>query len=414
MTIKFSGIIALPLAGLAFCFRAAIRRPWPNLQRTAQTFKQRMGVASVLVLSGFVLGYCCIWACYGFRFGPSENPNESFDAGEIMHESLRSQVIKENVDNPNFTEKQLRPLTDQRVPSRVDRLYLWADEHRMFPQAWLRGLYETIGLNQIRPSYLCGQYSKTGWWYYFPLAMAFKTPLATLAALGLALAYYLARGRQWRGPAEMWTICALGLLPAIYMVIAMRQPLDLGIRHVLPVYPGLFIAIGVAVGAAWRWRPKLCGGVAGVLLLGLAAETVCAYPNYIPFFNAAAGGSRGGLYLLGDSNLDWGQDILAVVDWQKSHPDRRLYLCYFGSVDPRYYHLHYVKAPGSQAEKELHEPGPSVRPPVLAISATLMQGIYLQPKHRAFYAPLMHRPPTEVFGGSIYLFDGVDDLFPQQ
>jgi hypothetical protein len=143
--------------------------------------------------------------------------------------------------------------------------------------------------------------------------------------------------------------------------------------------------------------------VLAALLLGLSGESLSAFPNFIPFFNTAAGGSAGGFHLLGDSNLDWGQDLPMLVEWQKRNPEKALFVSYFGLADPAYYGLKYVPLPGGYR----YDPKPFFpdRPCVLAVSATYLQGLYVDPQlYAQFYKPLARKQPIEILGGSIYLF----------
>ena len=81
--------------------------------------------------------------------------------------------------------------------------------------------------------------------------------------------------------------------------------------------------------------------VTALLLLGLAIENAAAYPDYIPFFNVAAGGEQGRARLLSDSNIDWGQDLPAFAQWQWKNPGIPILMYYFGGGDPKYYGIHY-------------------------------------------------------------------------
>jgi hypothetical protein len=237
--------------------------------------------------------------------------------------------------------------------------------------------------------------------------MATKTPLATLAAsvaaVGILVVVFLQRGWKWLlDSPTAWTAACLVIPPAVYLISAMRSNLNLGLRHVLPVYPFIFLGIGLAAEYAWRrWR-RVTKIAAAALGAGLAVETLLAFPNYIPFFNAAAGGSRGGLRILGDSNLDWGQDLKLLADWQKRHPHLNLYFVYFGIADPWAYGIDYINFPGGYAFGEKFQ----IRgdPGVLAISATHLQGIYNDPALQEAYGRLIDLPPIEVLGGSIYLY----------
>lgn len=142
-------------------------------------------------------------------------------------------------------------------------------------------------------------------------------------------------------------------------------------------------------------------GVLLFLAAGLATETLCAYPNFISFFNIAVGGERGGIYLLGDSNLDWGQDLPKLAQWQEQHPDKTLYLDYFGVCDPAAYGIRYLNVPGGY----VYGPPPRTDGPgVAAISATKLQGLFVADPQYDFAARFHDRKPFAVLGGTIYLF----------
>jgi hypothetical protein len=261
-------------------------------------------------------------------------------------------------------------------------------------------------------SYLFGQRSMSGWWYYFPLVVAFKTPLATLLAMALSAVALLA----WRWPRELvndesrrigalprfWTPLCLILPPALYGAIAMAGHMDIGIRHIFPIYPYLFILIGTGAARAWRQFPRV--GRPALLALGvaLALESGLAFPHYIPFFNVACGGPPGGIDLLGDSNFDWGQDLPLLADWQRRHPADKLYLCYFGLADPAAYGIRYTNLPGGYNLGP--PPEPVTEPGVIAISVTAIQGIYISPQEKAQFDLLKKIQPEEVLGETIYLY----------
>jgi hypothetical protein len=139
--------------------------------------------------------------------------------------------------------------------------------------------------------------------------------------------------------------------------------------------------------------------------VALAIETLAAFPNYIAFFNAPSGGSRGGIRLLGDSNLDWGQDLPLLADWQAKHPGVPLYLSYFGAVDPDAYGIDHINIGGTANNPSSRPTGHFANPGVFAVSATQLQGIYVVPGATQSYAALRKLRPREVLGGTIYLFD---------
>jgi hypothetical protein len=134
-----------------------------------------------------------------------------------------------------------------------------------------------------------------GWWYYFPVALFFKTPIPLLALALAGMAILIAR-RKFEVP-----LIALGILG-----VAMTSHINIGIRHLLPIYAPLAIAAAFAIIELRRFRAISIALIAW-LLIGIGI----AHPDYLPWFNAFAGSHPE--TILNDSNLDWGQDVLRLV-----------------------------------------------------------------------------------------------------
>jgi hypothetical protein len=405
VTTKFSGILVFPIIAIALGIRAWIANPWPVLRWTLVTRFKR-GVAAAIILAASLVFSCAFtWGCYGFRFGPSGDPSIHFDfTVPITLCGKNEMILRQDPVPVEPTNAELQQWLDQWRPSATVKLVNWANHHHLMPQAWLYGFLYTYGSSLARRSFLCGQHRLQGWWYYFPLAMLFKTPLATLVALALAAIvwFFLRRSREAR---DAWTTCSILVAPAAYFLFALHTNLNIGLRHIFPIYPFLFIFIGVTARRAIRRWPRRAGVVVAFLFAGLLIETLAAYPNFIPFFNVAAGGSRGGLALLSDSNMDWGQDLPALAAWQRAHPDRQLCLSQFASPDPRYYGIRYYELDGASLAQP-DEPGPSGLPIVYAISAVSLQGTYITTQEqRTIYDRFRNMKPLEVLNGTIYLFD---------
>ena len=150
--------------------------------------------------------------------------------------------------------------------------------------------------------YLFGQLSPTGWWYFFPAALAVKTPLAFLVLLGLGA--WLC----WRKPRHAahwlpWAFC-LGILAP-----AMTSPVNYGVRHVLPVYMGFSIVAALAV-VQLQTRKWFRVGAAA-LILWMAVSGAIRHPDYLTYFNELAGSEPE--KVLVDSDLDWGQDTILLA-----------------------------------------------------------------------------------------------------
>jgi hypothetical protein len=396
--VKFSALLLGPIVAVLLLLRALMPQPWETSWRPLKLRSEKLAIAMTLALACFVISTVGLWAAYGFRFGPSRDASVEFNIKRMTAYTAYAELtLKSGGQRP--TDAQI----DAWQPSGMARAILFLTDLQGLPQAWLDGLLYTYQSALLRKTFLLGQYSETGWWYYFPFAMLVKTPLATLSAVVLAVGVLVVVWRRvgWRSMVG-WTAACLVIPPAAYLISAMASNLNLGLRHVLPVYPFLYLGIGLAAGEAWRRFPRLARYAGAVLALLLAVETLLAFPNYIPFFNLAAGGERGGIRLLGDSNLDWGQDLKLLAQWQQDHPDENLYLVYFGIADPWAYGIRYVNFPGGYpfgAQYQLRtDPG------VLAISATNLQGIYSDQALRDAYGRLKELEPIDVLGGSIYLY----------
>lgn len=266
----------------------------------------------------------------------------------------------------------------------------------------LRRIFGNVALG--RASFLMGRYSVSGWPHYFLTAFLLKTPAAFLAMLALSLGTY----RQWRKKEFLlgWVYGA----SAVFVLVASLAKVQIGHRHILPVYPLLCLALGEA---AWRlWSSRAPAGRAAVagLCVWMAAAASWAHPHHIAYFNEFAGGSRNGLLLLSDSNLDWGQELKALGAYLRERRAGAIYLSYFGTADPRAYGVRHVpvltvsnvpRAP--EAGVDLH----GQREVLLAVSATNLQGVYYR-RHDLFDW-LRERKPVKVFGHSLFLYDLTGD-----
>src|SRR5207249_3389197 len=118
----------------------------------------------------------------------------------------------------------------------------------------------TVEATNLHPNYLLGEVRNTGWWWYFPFAMLVKTPLATLTTVFIAaalLAIGPLRRRLQLSTEQRWALACIAIASALYLLAAARQNINYGVRHVLPLYPLFFAAVGVIfsrvlVVAAWR------------------------------------------------------------------------------------------------------------------------------------------------------------------
>ena len=257
------------------------------------------------------------------------------------------------------------------------------------------GLLSFLDHNTIgHPCYLLGMRGMGGWWYYFPVAFAVKTPVATLALL--ALAALLLVGRIWRvrirAVAFPWFVACVPA--AVFCAFSMCSHLNIGIRHLLPIWPFVFILAAAAVTRArFRYRPAILA----VLVAGLAVESASICPHYLAFFNILAGGPANGPAILADSNIDWGQDARNLAVWLTAHHVSQVCPDYFGTADIGRLG---VRGPSLPATWETGRR--AALDCVGAISTNILYDAYSNPQQHAWLRAL--RPVARI-GYSIYIYD---------
>jgi len=248
--------------------------------------------------------------------------------------------------------------------------------------------------------YLNGERSRTGWYHYFLVLLPLKLPLGLMVAA--ALGVISLRRRCASGRPEFFLIP-----PLVFFALASYSRVDLGVRVVLPVVPFLCVlAAGLACGGCCR--------LVGRVLLGtclawtfVSAERADPYP--IAYFNEIAGGPRGGIRYVADSNVDWGQGLPQLKQYLDAHGIDAVYLSYFGTDRPEAYGIRFHPLP---TYGRVGEPGGEVLPAdapqhVLVVSANNLLGIYLNDPDT--FAWLRTREPTAVLGGCLYVFDLTGD-----
>jgi hypothetical protein len=157
-------------------------------------------------------------------------------------------------------------------------------------------------------AYLLGQHSAFGWWYFFPVVLGVKTPIPYLLLAGLGAAISLARFRKLGGA----YVFPLGFAVAV-LGVGMAGHINVGLRHILPVYIGLSVV--AAVGTVRLFELARGSGRARAALVALAGwlavTSLVAHPDYLAYFNLIAGEEPE--RIVADSDLDWGQDMTRLA-----------------------------------------------------------------------------------------------------
>ncbi len=190
----------------------------------------------------------------------------------------------------------------------VAALVVWAGYRFHLGPLW-SGIQSVIEHNRTgHPAYLLGRHSIFGWWYFFPVVLAVKTPLPFLALAAFGAAVCLMRFREKRGA----YLFPLGFALAI-LGVGMAGHINVGLRHILPIYLGLSIvaAIGTVRLYELARRGRWAKAAFAVLVGWFAVTSLAAHPDYLAYFNAIAGDQPE--RIVADSDLDWGQDMTRLA-----------------------------------------------------------------------------------------------------
>jgi hypothetical protein len=203
------------------------------------------------------------------------------------------------------------------------------------------GLVDVKRMAEFYPTFILGKVYPHGQWWYFPFVILVKTTLGMLALVTIA-AFAVITGRL-RKKREL----AFVLIPwSVYLAVAILAGMNIGSRHILPLYALAAILAGAGLVALASPEGQVVGSsaprwawVGAALVFAHIASSIAAFPNFIPYANEAFGGQRNVHKLLSDANVDWGQQLLQVKKWQDSHPGEECWFAYFArpEVDPATY-----------------------------------------------------------------------------
>lgn len=367
---KFSAPILLPLLTLLAALAAL--GPTPLRYRIGRRSGElagrtaRLAAAGALLAAVFALAVVVVWASYGFRYALSTN-----------------------------AEARRAAQAAQQASGAASALVAAVGRAGLLPEDYVRGFQFVMKHSESRPAFLMGQISERGFPHYFLMTFLFKTPLP-LVLLAFAA---LPRLRQ-RGRADAFWWLAL----AVYAAFTASRGLQIGHRHLLPVYPFLFVLAGAAAAELARWRRPLGGLLVAALGVWYGFGTLRTHPHHLAYFNEIAGGPANGWRLLVDSNIDWGQDLGRLEWWLRAHGETRVKLSYFGSADPASYGIRGPALPGVSSPRAADitrtiEPGD-----LLAVSVTNLQGVYFEPEDQALMARIRSFPLVGRAGWSIRIY----------
>lgn len=324
---KFSApiliLVAVPLLSL-FVIQ---QRAWParSMRRTHEfhhTGRKLLVLLGSIAVVG-VVTWAIIWSCFGWRFDavPDDAQFEQFHKFPTVEETTEGMGISGRV---------------------IAGMY----ESRFLPEAFLYGAARTLRMLE-RQSFFAGEYRLGGFLLYFPFCFLVKSSVAVLLLMAIGL-WRVTRwsSRRAQEPRFGWKrlsqdgrydVLVIGLFAIVFSLTSLLSSLNIGQRHLLPLYPLLFVLLGGVVPKPPK--TSLRTTIAVLILVGChVAHTLWVFPNYLSYFNVMIPREKAHQWLV-DSNLDWGQDLPGLVEeleTLEAKPERT-YLFYYGTARPESY-----------------------------------------------------------------------------
>ncbi|MDP3794412.1 MAG: glycosyltransferase family 39 protein [bacterium] len=402
--LKFSTFLLIPYVIILVGILAIVQTGTtlaPPLFRL-RFFVRRLAQLGLAALVMFVIGYLLVWPAYAYHVQRYPLARQLQDTRALLYSFGLSGAETPSPESCNVFVHGTQTL--KRCPA---ALTIAAVEHPLTrPWAqYLLGLLMVIQRSSGgNTTYFLGEVSANAWWYYFPLVYLLKETLAfhllTLLALAVGLRRLVRRRSvealvaEPQGTRRYRLACWLDRHPAetaiiwfivLYWAQSISANLNIGIRHVLPTFPFIFLLVSRQI-VNWL-RPSyvellslnllnsirrflqqslalvLKYALVAFLLIWTGTSAVIAYPHYLPYFNELVGTDDGYRYVV-DSNYDWGQDLKRLIAFTEEHNIATIKVYYFGGSAPEYYL-------GERYEFLYPERGPQRG--WIAISATLLQ-----------------------------------------
>jgi len=400
--IKFSAAILIPIFILLFLVKR-----WQDSQPgKSKLLNYKKFLLGTLVF--ILLTYLIIFISYGFELKiPISDPR----VVKLYQE--RKDIINSNTytEQPYFTKPFIKYGDPQKGFGKF--LYNLASNFPVPAYSYFRGFANVIGHNYWgHGSYLLGMNGEKGWWYYFIIAFFVKTPLTILIFLVFSLILLCKKfskilGRKKGNLPVINSIASfflslkkipfdyvlLTIPPLIYFLWSLTSHINLGVRHIFPVFPFIYLISSSVVNYKPKKFKKIYNIIFFLLILFYIFTSFKIYPNYLTYFNEAVGGPRNGAKILQDSNIDWGQDIKKLKKYIDEKQIEHLRVVYFGRADLNYYGIYFGPVPNNDEVKQSGIPKD-----VTVISTYILYA-------GKDFTWLQEFKPTKSIGNSIYVYD---------
>lgn len=395
--LKFSLILLLPF----FVFLTII---WIII------FKEWRKPLKVLFYSLFLWVFT-VWLVYGIQIY-NYPPERQFRDTKMILESFEggSSSIKETCITPTSIRKI------KRCPAEI---VIWASKKPIIRALAHYGLGLLMVFQRAaggHTTYFLGEVSASGWRIYFPFVYLIKEPLAFHLLLLISLCHLALRikepiyknffGKLKEFIEKNFVIFSMIIWLIIYWITSIKSNLNIGVRHLLPVFPFTIIltAKGVILWLENSKFKKISLAIFILLIFWQVVSILKIFPHFLAYANELVGGPDK-LYLYTvNSNLDWGQDLRRLKKWVNENKIEKIYLDYFGGGNPNYYlEEKYERWWGQRNPKEI------TKGSFLAVSATALQGGRGLPakgfdQEWGYYCWLNNYSPIAKIGYSIFVF----------
>jgi len=366
---KLSSVLVLPMVALLIIIRCCSRKTltiqWKK-DYEIQSKKEQIVIFFALVLLHAVVTVASIWWVY----------------------DLSSQEIQTAQPYEPMIEKNWQVLLED--TGFVGSTLNFTRDHKLLPEPYLYSFALMYQRTKLRISFLKGEYTIFGRWYFFPYCFLIKTPLPLLLLLLLAMIATIHKWYTLKQQSNLKKLIAkacydtmpLWILVLIYGGFSLTSNINIGHRHIIPIYPILFILAG-AVTWWFQQKNRIMMTIVVILMAWMAIESIMIKPHYLAYFNQTIGSPNNAYKYMIDSSLDWGQDLPGLKHWldENGLSDQQhtaIYLAYFGTAKPEYYNIKSTRLPGF-FEWRKKKPY-AMKGGVYCISATLLQSTYTQYK----------------------------------
>jgi hypothetical protein len=344
--------------------------------RTKENLSLERILRSISAFAGCLLiGLILLWAFYGFRYYSIPSATES------------------TVSVSSYIRGTGRP---EIVESLSAKIVMVISYIRVFPESYIFGLADIVATGS-RNTFIFNRNYVTGQWFYFPVAFAVKSSVALLLLLPLGLlpAYFKSEKRR-----EMMFLL---VPPLLFFAVALTSGMNIGVRHILPVYPFFIVAAAAGAIAVGR-RFYFFRYFLIALLLFHAVTALRVAPNYIAFANDFWGGTNNTYNLLADSNVEWGQNLKLVNEYLARENISDCWFAAFAGGELNRVSQPCRLIPGSLnwfGTEEIVEPIPPVIEGTILLSVSV-----LPPRWADEYLPIAQTKPIAQIGGSILVYHG--------